>query len=92
MFTFDQACEIVRQKYVDPLKDDDIVVDDEKGLEDSRDFLVDWGHRRWIEDGDDAFMLVDNTVTFVDKRTGVARQETASENIGRIAHMNTVSA
>jgi hypothetical protein len=49
------------------------------GYADPLDFLVPWGAEEYLVGGDTAFLLMNNLVTFVDRRTGALREETSSD-------------
>jgi hypothetical protein len=46
-----------------------------EGFADADDYLVVWGAREFLVDGDLDYLLVDNTVTFVSRTTGKVRDD-----------------
>jgi hypothetical protein len=61
------------------------------GYEDADDYLVNWGAREHIIDGDDAYVLLTGSVTFVNKRTGQIRQEMMVEQFDKVGRMVPIS-
>ncbi|MFV0374578.1 hypothetical protein [Microbacterium sp.] len=62
----------------------------EDGLEDSEGYLVPWGAREWLVDGDPAFTVLGGAITFVDKATGRVRVGIRVNHAKRIATMSPV--
>jgi len=61
------------------------------GFEDGEDFLVVWGAREYIVDGDNNFILLNGTVTFVNRETGLIRDELMVEQFAKVDGMTPVS-
>lgn len=57
------------------------------GFEDADAYMVPWGAREWLVDGDRAFILLNGAVTFVDKVTGFVQIDTMSTNTERVERM-----
>lgn len=60
------------------------------GMEDVLDYLVPWGARECLVDGDQTYLLCNGLVTFVDKRTGWVRDEMMPEQFAKVDLMTPV--
>lgn len=93
MITFDAARTAVEQALA-PLwnADDGTLHISESGLEDDLGFMVEWGAREWLVDGDPRHIVANNVVTFVSRFTGVVTHAPRAEVEQRLAKMRVVSA
>jgi hypothetical protein len=57
------------------------------GYADADDFLVEWGPREWLVDGDPSWVLLNNTATLVSRCTGEVRDEAASAVLDKLDRM-----
>jgi hypothetical protein len=62
-----------------------------KGYQDDDDYLIVWGTREYLVDGDLHSLLFNNTSIFVSRRTGEIREETTTEMFDKIDKMTRVS-
>lgn len=58
-----------------------------EGFEDADAYMVPWGAREWLVDGDTGFILLNGAVTFVDKMSGFVSIDTMVTNLQRIERM-----
>lgn len=62
------------------------------GREDAEGYLVVWGAREYLLDGNLDYALVNGTVTFVSRATGAIRDELMILNFDKVDAMTRVSA
>jgi hypothetical protein len=60
------------------------------GLEDDDDFLVVWGAREWLVEGNPSYELLNNTATLVSKETGEVRDVPATSIFDKVDGMTPV--
>jgi hypothetical protein len=61
------------------------------GLRDADDYLVSWGAREWLVEGNADYMLMNGVVTFVSIETGEPRDELMILNFEKVAGMSAIS-
>ena len=69
MISYMEASEIVTKELAGSWKFGTFYVDSE-GFENDELFMVPYGAREWLVDGDETFLIMDSFIALVDKQTG----------------------
>lgn len=90
MLTYSEAVELVREQILPRWDADGEFHVSSSGFEDDEAFMVPWGAREWLVDGDRSFMLLSGSMTFVDKETYEVADRFAVEMLDRVDKMTAV--